>query len=268
MQVIGLCRFSYPAIGGFQVEHDSIEERIAFLYGEARLEERFRLFETVALPCLRAQTDPDFDLIVVIGDSLPAHHEARLRDLVAGMPQVRIEKHPPMPQRAVMKDILNKARRDPDKPCLQFRYDDDDAVSVDFIERLRGTISDCPGLVARHRSVAVDFNMGYAAEFGANGISAAEIHRPYFVAGLGMYVRGGTKLTIMNFAHEKILRFMPTITLSDAPMFVRGLHSSNDSRQKRVKPIPVTPLTVEQVAEFETRFAISEAEVRQVFSAT
>ena len=127
MQVIGLCRFSYPAIGGFQVEHDSIEERIAFLYGEARLEERFRLFETVALPCLRAQTDPDFDLIVVIGDSLPAHHEARLRDLVAGMPQVRIEKHPPMPQRAVMKDILNKARRDPDKPCLQFRYDDDDA---------------------------------------------------------------------------------------------------------------------------------------------
>ena len=158
MQVIGLCRFSYPAIGGFQVEHDTIEERIRFLYAEERLEERFQLMETVALPCLRAQTDPDFDLIIVIGDSLPAHHEARLRDLVAGMPQVRIEKHPPMPQRAVMKDILNKARRDQDKPCLQFRYDDDDAVSVDFIERLRATISDCPGLVARHRSVAVDFN--------------------------------------------------------------------------------------------------------------
>ena len=70
MQVIGLCRFSYPAIGGFQVEHNSIEERIAFLYAEARLDERFRLFETVALPCLREQTDQDFDLIIVIGDSL------------------------------------------------------------------------------------------------------------------------------------------------------------------------------------------------------
>ena len=40
MQVIGLCRFSYPAIGGFQVEHDSIEERIAFLYAEKRLPAR------------------------------------------------------------------------------------------------------------------------------------------------------------------------------------------------------------------------------------
>ena len=135
MQVIGLCRFSYPAIGGFQVEHDSIEERMAFLYNEARMEERFRLFEAVALPCLREQTDPDFELIIVIGDSLPPHHESRLRDLIADMPQLRIEKHPPRKQRPIMKDILNAARRDPDAPCLQFRYDDDDAVSVDFVER-------------------------------------------------------------------------------------------------------------------------------------
>ncbi|MCP3879258.1 MAG: hypothetical protein GY701_12850, partial [Sulfitobacter sp.] len=50
MQVLGLCRFSYPALGGFQVGHDSTADRIAYLYDPARLEERFRLFETVALP--------------------------------------------------------------------------------------------------------------------------------------------------------------------------------------------------------------------------
>ncbi|KUP93425.1 putative rhamnosyl transferase [Tritonibacter horizontis] len=266
MQVIGLCRFSYPAVGGFQVEHASIEERIAFLYNEERLEERFRLFEAVALPCLREQTDPDFHLIIVIGDSLPARHESRLRDLVADMPQIEIQKHAPQQQRPIMKEILNAARRDPAAPCLQFRYDDDDAVSVDFIERLRQTIDDCAGLVARHRAVAVDFNMGYVAEFGPDGISASEIHRPYYVAALGMYVRSGAPLTIMNFAHEKILRFMPTITLADAPMFVRGHHSSNDSRQKAVKPVPVTPLNAEQKAEFEARFALRDGLVRQVFS--
>ncbi|MEY8841518.1 glycosyltransferase, partial [Cribrihabitans sp. XS_ASV171] len=119
MQVIGLCRFSYPAIGGFQVEHDSIEERIAFLYREDRLEERFQLFETVALPCLRAQTDPDFELIVVIGDSLPKRHRDRLHDITAGMPQVRILSEPPRQQREVMKELLQKARRQPDQPCLQ-----------------------------------------------------------------------------------------------------------------------------------------------------
>ncbi|WP_236640739.1 glycosyltransferase, partial [Sulfitobacter sp. HI0023] len=87
MQAIGLCRFSYPAIGGFQVGHESMADRIAYLYAEERLEERFRLFETVALPCLRAQTDPDFELIVVIGDSLPAPARARLEALLEDLPQ-------------------------------------------------------------------------------------------------------------------------------------------------------------------------------------
>ncbi|MEX0310749.1 MAG: glycosyltransferase, partial [Tateyamaria sp.] len=30
MQIIGLCRFSYPAVGGFQVEHDTVDARIAY----------------------------------------------------------------------------------------------------------------------------------------------------------------------------------------------------------------------------------------------
>gem|GEM_PF-2312964 len=30
MQVIGLCRFSYPAIGGFQVEHDRVHCMLRF----------------------------------------------------------------------------------------------------------------------------------------------------------------------------------------------------------------------------------------------
>jgi hypothetical protein len=83
-----------------------------------------------------------------------------------------------------------------------------------------------------------------------------------------MYVRGGAKVTIMNFAHHKILRFMPTVTLSDAPMFVRGWHGSNDSRQKPVKSLDLAPLTPVQVSEFEARFAIREDQVRQVFLAT
>jgi hypothetical protein len=266
MQVIGLCRFSYPAIGGFQVEHNSLEERIAFLYGEARLEERFRLMETIALPCLREQTDQDFELIIVIGDSLPAHHVARLRDLCADIEQIRIHVEPPRKQREVMKEILNAARRDPKAPCLQFRHDDDDAVSVDFIERLRQTVDDCPGLLRNTRTMAVDFNRGYVAELGPEGIAATEIHRPYYVASLGMYVKGNCPLTIMNFAHEKILRFMPTVTISDAPMFVRSHNGYNDSRQKKVKPVPVQPLDPEQIAEFEDRFALRQDQVRQVFA--
>jgi len=269
MQVIGLCRFSYPALGGFQITHDSVEDRIAYLYAEERLEERFRLLETVALPCLREQTHQDFDLLIVIGTSLPTHHRDRLYDLTADMPQVQIIAEPPRKQREVMKELLNKARRDPSQPCLQFRHDDDDAFSVDFIERLRQTLSECSGLVQQHKAIAVDFNKGFVAEFGAKGIAASEVHRPYYVAALGMYVQGNCPLTIMNFHHEKILRFMPTITLSDQPMFVRSHNGYNDSGgHKASKPVPIEPLTPAQIGEFEARFAIREAQIKQVFAAS
>lgn len=266
MQAIGLCRFSYPALGGFQVEHATIDERIAYLYAEHRMEERFQLMETVALPCLREQTDQNFELIIVIGDSLPKLHHDRLHDLTADMPQVRIVSEPPRPQREVMKELLNAARKDPSEPCLQFRHDDDDAISVDFIERLRQTVRDCPGLIRDNRTVAVDFNRGYVAELGAQGILATETVRSLYVASLGMYVAGRCHLTIMNFAHERIGRFMPVVSLSDAPMWVRTHNGYNDSRQKKVKPVPVEPLTEAQKAEFAARFAVREERVKQVFS--
>ncbi|MFW8635044.1 putative rhamnosyl transferase [Cribrihabitans pelagius] len=266
MQVIGLCRFSYPAVGGFQIRHSTVEERTAYLYGAARLEERFRLFETVALPSLRAQTDPDFELIVVIGDSLPAGHRDRLYGLTADMPQVRIQAEPPGQHRPVMKQILNAARRNPAAPCLQFRHDDDDAISVDFVERLRQAARDCEGLLGRHNSVAFDFNRGYLAELGPAGISAMPIFRPYYTAALGMHVRGGCPLTIMNFAHEKIPQFMPTVTFSDAPMFVRTQNTFNDSPPKPAGGARPEPLTPEEEGEFEARFDLRADAVRRAFA--
>ncbi len=267
MQAIGLCRFSYPALGGYQVQHETIEDRMAYLFAKERLEERFRLFETVALPCLRAQTDPDFHLVILIGDAFPKQHEKRLEALINDVPQALIHKEPPRQHREVASDVLNQSRLDPSRPCLQFRYDDDDAVAVDFIEKLRQAAEDCAPLLKRHRSVAFDWNGGVAASFGADGIHVGAYQTPYFVAALGMYVRGNCNRTIMNFAHNKVHRHMPTVTHPDKTMFVRGLNAYNDSRQGNVAAIPVAPATPEDEAVFRDRFAIDAEHVRRVFSA-
>ena len=37
VQVIGLCRFSYLGERGFQIGHETLEERRAFLYDPGRL---------------------------------------------------------------------------------------------------------------------------------------------------------------------------------------------------------------------------------------
>lgn len=90
MQVIGLCRFSFPALGGFQIEHETLEDRRHFLYNPERLEERFRLFETSTLPCFREHTDEDFLLLVAVGECLPNAALDRLMDLASGIKQFRI----------------------------------------------------------------------------------------------------------------------------------------------------------------------------------
>ena len=267
MQVIGLCRFSYPALGGFQVEHDTTAERMAFIWARQRLEERFRLFETIALPCLKAQTDDDFDLIILSGDAFPAEHEDRLRALCAGMPQIQIVKQPPRNNREVCKELLTAARRKPGQPCIQFRHDDDDAVSVEFVAKLRAAAQDVKPLTKQHRTVGMDWPRGRVAEVGAHGISATEIYRPYYVAALGVHIAGNTQMTIHNFMHERIPRFMPCVTYPDPDMFVRTHNGFNDSRQKQVKDVPVTPLRSQDEALFRDRFAVDIDHVRHVFSA-
>ncbi|WP_170337097.1 putative rhamnosyl transferase [Ruegeria arenilitoris] len=268
MQVIGLCRFSYPAFGGFQIEHDTIEERRQYLYSPERLEERFRLFEATTLPCFREQTDEDYQLLIVIGDCLPKPALDRLHDLTAGMKQVRIIKRQPERHRKVMKEILNAARGDFNQPCLQFRHDDDDAVSVDFVERLRIAAEECKGLMAENRSVAIDYNHGFLARFGPEGVQAKKVFRHLLGVAFGMYVRGGCPLTIMNFTHHRIGNSMPVVSYPDAPMWVRTLNQFNDSPNTRNSKIEMTPLDPELEGEFIARFAIDQDYVRQVHSVT
>ncbi|SFE94458.1 putative rhamnosyl transferase [Roseivivax sediminis] len=267
MQIIGFCRFSYPAEGGFQVEHASVEDRIAYLYAPERLEERFRHFEAICLPGLMAQTDPDFTFVILVGDAMPDAARVRLEALVKGMPQARIVARPPGPHRAVCQEALNDARDYVAAPCLQFRHDDDDAVAVDFVETLRQAAADVAPLLARHRLVAFDWHDGYVARPGAHGLAAEEVHHPYWGVAQAVAVQGGVRQSIMNFGHQKLPRFMPTLTFSGRAMYVRGHNDHNDSRQKaHVKPVALPRLDATGEARFRDLFAIDADHVRRIFS--
>ncbi|WP_299084683.1 putative rhamnosyl transferase [uncultured Ruegeria sp.] len=266
MQVIGLCRFSYPAIGGYQIQHETIDERRRYLYSPARLDERFRLFESSTLPCIREQTDEDFEFLIVIGNCLPKEPYDRLMDLTAGIRQIRILGREPGQHRTVMKEVLNSSRKDPDKPCLQFRHDDDDAVSVDFVERLRIAAHDSRGVIERNRTVGIDFNNGFIARFGSDGVRAKPIFNSLLGVGLGMYVAGKCTQTIMSFTHNRIGRFMPVVSFPDAPMWVRALNSFNDSHQARNDTRELPLLSSKAENEFVARFAIDQNTVRKIHS--
>lgn len=267
MQVIGLCRFSYPAIGGFQVEHDALDDRIAFLYAPARLEERFRFFETITLPSIRGQLDPDFTFVVLIGDSLPETDQKRLRALVADVPQIVLLSRPPGRHREVMKEVINSVRQRDNQPCLQFRLDDDDAVGITFVARLRQIAAEIAGLMDDHRHVAIDFPKGFIARPSATGLSATEIHQPFWTPGLAMMVRDTVDLTIMNFAHQRMGRIMPSLSFPQEVMRLRGHNDFNDSRQgPDAKRFDLNPLDRQGEELFRKVYNIDADHVRQVFA--
>ncbi|WP_375174750.1 glycosyltransferase [Pseudooceanicola sp.] len=268
MQVIGLCRFSYPAIGGFQVDHDTPEARAAFLYAPDRMEDRFRVFESFTLPSLRAQTDPEFTFLIVIGEDLPPAYRARLEAVTDDLPQVEIQAHPPGPHRDVMKRAINSLR-DIRAPALQFRLDDDDALGCDFIARAKEEARARAGMLTGNRHIALDFHNGYVAAPGPDGLHAKISTVPLTTAALAVAFEPQVRLTVMNFNHTRLPRFMTVDQIDSPPMYVRGYSRWNDSRTGQ-SPLPddLRPLSPQEEALFRDRFGIDCAAVRQRFSNT
>lgn len=268
MQVIGLCRFSYLGLGGFQVGHETLQEREAFLYAPARLEERFRTFQTMMLPPLKAQTDPDFTFLIVTGEGLPSDSYERLMDLVADMPQVVVQKHEPGQHRKVMRDAINSVRLLDNDLCAQFRMDDDDAVACSYVEKLREAVTDVRDMAQKHRHIAIDYNTGFIARPGPEGLRTTPVNNAYTTAALAIVFRDDVSQTIMNFSHFKVGRAMPTVTFTGEDMLVRGHNDFNDSRQKAdVKPVALALQSPEEEAHFKDVFNIDADDVRRVFSA-
>ena len=260
-QVIGLCRFSYPALGGFKNEHDSPEERAKFLYAPERLDERFRLFEMFTLPSIRTQTNDDFTLLIVIGEDFPPERRAQLEALTADIPQIVIQAHPPGRHREVMSRAINSVR-EKGKYSIQFRLDDDDAMGVGFVHKVRRMLDQHFPLFEGSRHVCLDFTRGWNATGTPEGIMAEQTKALFLGVAFAIVFRPDIDLTVMNFTHGEVWQHMPTITRTDPDMWVRGVNDHNDSGDAIGRG--VQPLSAEQADRFFRAFGITDAQVRAI----
>ena len=151
----------------------------------------------------------------------------------------------------LMKEIINGARKDMKAPCacssamtmtMPFRW-----ISLSAARR-----GECRARAhcAQNRTVAFDWNRGYIAEMSGAGIAATDTVRNLYVASLGHVCAWRLRFDDHELPprhHEPAHahgQLSPT-----RPMWVRTHNGYNDSRQKKVKPVPVEPLTVEQEEE-------------------
>lgn len=264
MRCIGICRFSYPALGGFKRMHDSVAAREAYLYDDARMALRFRHFETLTLPSLAAQKDGRFTFLVITGENMPEPWWSRLNDICATVPQIKVITRPPMRHRTAMQLAIKQELGEDQDPSLQFRLDDDDAVGTNFVRGIRRTARLSQRMWAGWENFVIEYSSGYAVQLGPEGILALPVQGQFLACGLAVLFKPGDPKTVMNYGHHKLHLSMPTLIDPQSPMYLRAVHDDNDSRAQHSKLAPLDDATR---AFFQERFNVNEATVRQAFCA-
>lgn len=174
---------------GFQIEHETTEERRRFLYDPERLARRWFWFENVVLPALLAQTDPDFTLVLMTGPDLPEPYLSQLHELTEIAPQFKLALIPPIEAHleACMAAIAPHIDHSADV-VGHFRQDDDDAVSVDYIHDARRDFAALRPLWNKRRRLSCDYARGLVLKATQEGISIEPRIIYNAVAGLTVYL--------------------------------------------------------------------------------
>jgi len=264
MRVIGLCRFSYPALGGFKRMHDSVEEREAYLYHPERMDLRFNHFESLTLPSIAAQKDPRFTFLIVTGPRMPKPFRDRLHDITSAVEQIKIVEMEPVKHRYAMQAAIKEELGEDTEESLQFRLDDDDAVGLTFVRAIRRMARQAGNLRKAWANMVFEFSKGYEATLSAEGICLRDVQIPYLACGLAALFKPGAKKTIMNYGHHKLHETMPTLIDPETPMYIRAVHDDNDSKasDRKDRPQPATPAQLDLL---RARFNVDEAHVKSVF---
>ena len=232
VQVIGVCRWSYPSdSAGFRLAPADLSKARERLYAPSRLEHRLFLLEHVVLPALSQQTDDDFTFILLIGEELPTPYRRRIERLVLPIRQIKcVAVEEGLSQMDVVRELVAEAK-DPSRPVsAQFRLDDDDAISVDFVAQLRERYADIRSLYVRHDLFALDFTRGFIMRMSsAEGVSFQPVIARWWAPGTAIFMDQKRSDCFLDFHHLKLWHSMPTLMLGEKPMFIRGVHDSNDS---------------------------------------
>ncbi|MFN4061189.1 MAG: glycosyltransferase [Paracoccus hibiscisoli] len=230
VQMLGLCRYSYLGLRGYQVEHDSIAARRAYLYDPARLERRWHWFTTVALPGWVAQTDPDYTLVVMTGPDLPEPWLGRLRALCDRVPQLRLSLVPPMDYHLQACRAAVAPHVDPGADVIgHFRHDDDDAVAVDYVEAARRDFALVADLWRAEGKLSLDYGRGLMVEArdGQLKITPRICHN--MGVALTIFLRPDAAETALHYNHTKLGQWMPGVQINGPLMFIRSIHGDSDS---------------------------------------
>lgn len=229
-QILGFLRFSFFGPSDTKLDYSDRQAAFERLYSPRRMETRFQLFEHMVLPGFRAQTDPDFKLVVLSSAVMPEGYRTRLTQLCASLPQIELvfaEGESIGPE--VGRYTLNPAVAG--QGLLQFRCDDDDAISQNFIATLR---SWAPHLAS---DMLLTMPKGLMLWLRDGKPELLPMFRPHTGAGYAFYASGPSRRNVFGFSHIKSGRRFPS--LSDPRLFayIQSFTDTSDTAARAPRKI-------------------------------
>ncbi len=258
--VIGICRFSFCGNGDWAayatVTKDTDLDLLRLqqaeqLYDDARMALRFHLFETFLLPSLKTQKDPNFILLVLTSDILPAKHLRRLKALCDSDERLQLVVSDETTVHAAILPEITRLNSGLSRPLVQFRIDDDDCLSHDYVHELRRYMQRLgdvmPVAYSRSNGLVVT---AYSGE-------DTQIHRatlPFNSMGTAIRIQGDR--TIFSFGHSALLKRVPAMVDNAGMGFLSIKIDGHDSR----------PVSLEDPAFRRTHRPVTEDETDTILS--
>lgn len=229
--VIGLCRFSYPTLDGTGFKSSSKQE----IYSTERLIFRTTIFENILIPSIAGQTEKDFLLGILIGSDLPSWCKERVRKSCQNISQIRIIEHPPLrPHTEACSEAIISLRPDTGSPLAEFRIDDDDGLSINFVKRVKEIFSSI-SVNNFGPILELDFPKGYHLNI-CREPTFYETLTPHLTCAQAWLIKPKRDRTLFNHNHFRFWTKGPSISIPHDHMYIRGIHGFNDSNaQSRIK---------------------------------
>lgn len=228
--IVGVMRFSVLTPTYYAEKFDSLEDIAAHLFASERMALRFHLFETLALPSLMAQSDTDFQVIVLTAESLPAVYMDRLSMAVEVLPNVQLRAVGPDKHYQLIKEAYDSFDLGDATHRVMFRLDDDDAVDINYIRRLRNRATGLLDLQAPEVPQAISFNRGIYVRLkeGENEVFDA-CERAPLSTGTALLAPVDYPRNPYRYNHRQLAQYYTTYSDISAPAFIRTIHGDNKS---------------------------------------
>ena len=224
MKIFGHCRFSYFGLTDTGREVVSETDAADKLWNAERMAVRFHLFEEVLLPSIRHQTDPDFTLVVICSELMPSAYHDRLEALVADVPQIRLLRTAKTNISLALKPVMLEASNDRQDPAIHFRVDDDDALGVSYISRLRRVAS-----MGLPPYTLITFPKGVMGFLDGGTARHMPQFKPSIAIGLAVLKAPDDLRTVFHMQHKRYGQYHPTFTDPTFAAFHYTRHTTNNT---------------------------------------